>query len=372
MPVINVIVQTDISRSGRVRQLESMFDVPAQERQTLKWHGEIPYDDKPWNIGLIVGPSGCGKSIIARHLFGDRVDISHEWKGKSVIDDFNPALSMEDIATICQSVGFNTIPAWMRPYNVLSNGEKFRVDVARRLLEYDDPIVIDEFTSVVDRQVAQIGCHAIQKIIRKRKRQFVAVACHYDIIEWLQPDWIFEPGTMTFQWRCLQPRPKLNIEISRVEYEAWQIFAPFHYLTRELNTAAVCYGLWVEGILASFMGVLHFPHPKVKNIKRDSRLVTLPDYQGLGLAYVLSETVASAYKALGYRFRNYPAHPALIHGHDKSPMWAMVKRPGTYLSAGQKISGTIGFAKETRPCAVFEYIGPAMDKDIARNLIEAR
>ena len=40
---------------------------------------------------------------------------------------------------------------------------------------------MDEFTSVVDRQVAQIGAHAIQKYVRKHGRQFVAVSCHYDI-----------------------------------------------------------------------------------------------------------------------------------------------------------------------------------------------
>jgi hypothetical protein len=115
-----------------------------------------------------------------------------------VIDDFAGTLSMEQVSSACQAVGFNTIPAWLRPFYVLSNGERFRVELARRLLELSDPIVVDEFTSVVDRQVAQIGAHAVQKYVRRNKRKFVAVSCHYDIVDWLQPDWIFEPATMHF------------------------------------------------------------------------------------------------------------------------------------------------------------------------------
>jgi hypothetical protein len=105
------------------------------------------------------------------------------------------------------------------------------------------------------------------------------------VIEWLQPDWMFEPATMTFQWRSLR-RPTLNVEISRVDYLAWKLFAPFHYLTAELNHSAACFVLFVEGQAASFGGVLHRPHRAAANIKGLSRLVTSPDFQGFGLAKV--------------------------------------------------------------------------------------
>lgn len=161
MPSVDVVVESELSNSSRVRQLEAMFDVPPSEKCRLSWKGEIPIEGQPWNVGLIVGPSGAGKSTIARNCFGEHVDF--DWPGKSVIDDFRKESSVADIATICQAVGFNTIPAWLRPYRVLSTGERFRVDLARRLLELPDPIICDEFTSVVDRQIAQIGAHAVQK-----------------------------------------------------------------------------------------------------------------------------------------------------------------------------------------------------------------
>src|SRR5262245_53828220 len=224
MPTLDVVIESRVSNSVRARQLEGMFDVPREDKQKLTWSGNVPIEQRDWNVGLIVGPSGSGKTTVARAMFGERLDVRHEWRGDSVLDDFAPALGIADVANVCRSVGFNTIPAWLRPYAVLSNGEKFRVEIARRLLEDSDPIVIDEFTSVVDRQVAQIGSYAVARHIRRQKRKLVAVSCHYDIVDWLDPDWILEPATMSFQWRLLRGRPKIAVEISRVDYSAWQLF----------------------------------------------------------------------------------------------------------------------------------------------------
>lgn len=355
-----------------------MFDVPRSEYSTVEWHGDVPIDDESWNVGLIVGPSGAGKSSVARQLFGDAVDRGYDWREDSVIDDFAPRLSMQDIAEVCQAVGFNTIPAWLRPYHVLSTGERFRVELARRLIEDDGLLVFDEFTSVVDRQVAQIGAHAAQKYIRRHNRQFVGVSCHYDIIDWLQPDWILDMPAMTLERRSLRRRPELDITISPVPYATWHTFAPFHYLTRELHRAAQCYALFVGDRIASFMAVLHRPHAKVRDIKGISRIVTLPDWQGLGLAFVLADTLGAAYKALGYRLHFYPAHPPFIRNVDKSPKWAMKKRPGVYGSWGRTHNDSAdhtrirdSWGNGGRPCAVFEYVGAAMDRLDAARLIGA-
>lgn len=371
MPSIDVIRQTKIGTSSRVRQLEGMFDVPRSKTETLKWAGDVPLDEKEWNVGLIVGPSGAGKSTVAAELFPDELSAEFAWGGASVLDDFADHLSIQDISESCTAVGFNTIPAWRRPFSVLSTGEKFRVDLARRLVESAEISVVDEFTSVVDRQVAKIGSHAAQKYARKRGGKFVAVTCHYDVSEWLQPDWTLELPQVRFSWhrrrlRCdgTAQRPDIEVSIAAVQYETWKLFAPFHYLTNSLNRSARCFALFVGERIAAFSGVLSFPHPKVKNIRRCSRLVTLPDWQGLGLAFVLSDTLGAAYKRLGYRYRTYPAHPALIRAFDRSKMWGLVKAPGKIFNP----AGPLNLGG--RPCAVFEYAGEVMpDKSIAKALL---
>ena len=368
MRQLDVEVATDLKQTPRVKQLSGMFDVPARDKLTQRWQAELPLDESDWRVGLIVGPSGSGKSTIARQLFGEAATL--EWTAGSVCDDFAADYSIEQIAEICQAVGFNTIPSWMKPFGVLSTGEKFRVELARHLLEGGADIMVDEFTSVVDRQVAHIGCQAVQKYVRKHERRFVAVTCHYDVIDWLQPDWTLEPATMTFQWRSLQRRPELNVEIARAPYESWKLFAPFHYLTAELHRGAACFVLFVEGVPASFAGVLHRPHPKAEDIKGVSRLVTLPDYQGLGLAMILVDWLGAAYRAVGLRLHTYPAHPALVRSFDKSPNWVMRKRPGTYSSVSA--TRTLPERYNPRPCAVFEFVpagAPAITAADAKALL---
>ena len=375
MSAINIVIESEISRSDRCRQLEAMFDVPPQEKQRLEWAGELPIDDKEWNVGLIVGPSGSGKTTIGKELFGKSYNPPLKWKGKAVIDDFSKDKSIDDVSKVCAAVGFNTIPAWFRPYAVLSTGEKFRVEMARRLLEIPDPIVVDEFTSVVDRQVAQIGAHAVQKYIRRNGKKFVALSCHYDIIDWLDPDWIFEPATMKYVARgLLWRRPEVKCEIKRVGYEAWRIFAPFHYLTAELHKAARCFVVFVGDRPTAFAGVLKKPNwrKKGRDIQGISRVVTLPDWQGLGLTPALATYLGAAYRALGWRLRAYPAHPALIRVADKSPLWKLIKKPGLVQKAGKSQAGKRAFRSMrtvSRPGAVFEYCGPAMEREPAEKLI---
>lgn len=367
MPAIDLIIESEISRSTRARQLEALFDIPPEKKCSLRWTGELPIENRDWNVGLIVGPSGCGKSSIARAVFGGAFQPDLAWNGASVIDDFDAGLSMEDISKACQAVGFNTIPAWLRPFAVLSNGERFRVDLARRILELPDPIVVDEFSSVVDRQVAQIASHAIQKFVRARKRKFVAISCHYDIADWLQPDWVLEPATMAFTPRgCLQRRPRLDVTISRVPYSAWKMFAPYHYMSADLHPGARCFGLWVGDRLAAFAGILPKPISNGKDrgswIAGVSRVVTLPDWQGMGLAFVLLDNLAAAYKGLGKRFRNYPAHPAFVRACERSANWRQAKLAGRFSTVG-----AAGFGG--RACAVFEYCGASMPRRDAENLL---
>jgi GNAT superfamily N-acetyltransferase len=216
--------------------------------------------------------------------------------------------------------------------------------------------------------VAQIGAHAVQKYVRANKRQFIAISCHYDIIDWLQPDWIFEPATMHYTAReGIQRRPSLQVHIGRVPYSAWRMFAPFHYLTAALSPAARCFAMFVNDHPASFGAMLCRPHPRVKDVWGLSRLVTLPDWQGLGLAMILSDTLGAAYKAWGKRMHTYPAHPSLVRSFDRSPNWSMRKRPGVFtaLNKGNAQFGKFG----GRPCAVFEYCGDAMPIDDALRLI---
>ena len=193
MQHFNIVRKNNVKKTFRVAQVMSDFDVKL-EHSNENFIGDIDLP-KNWNIGLICGGSGTGKTTIINELFKDNIITSFNWTDDSVLDNMPKDISTKDIEKMFYAVGFGSVPSWLKPYKVLSNGEKMRVDLARALLEKDF-IVFDEFTSVVDRQVAKTACIAINKAIKNTNKKFIAVSCHKDIIEWLQPDWLFDTDEM--------------------------------------------------------------------------------------------------------------------------------------------------------------------------------
>ncbi len=184
--------ENKIKDTFRVSKIMGQFDLkPSHSNEHFIGEIELP---KKWNIGVIVEPSGTGKTTIANELFGDKI-VKNEYTHESVIDDMPENCSIDEIGRMFYAVGFGSTPSWLKPYSVLSNGEKMRVDLANAMLK-DDFCIFDEFTSVVDRNVAQTMCIATNKFCHKNNKQFIAVSCHYDILDWLQPDWYFDTGQM--------------------------------------------------------------------------------------------------------------------------------------------------------------------------------
>lgn len=205
MPDFNIVKKADIEKTFRVAKVMADFDVKSEHAQE-HFEGTIQLPNK-WNIGVIVGASGTGKTTIAKEMFADWFVQDFQYNSKSVIDDMPKAASVEEIEKMFYAVGFGSVPSWLKPYSVLSNGEKMRVDLARALLDKNQ-VCFDEFTSVVDRNVAQTACIAINKAVKKQNKQFIAVSCHYDILEWLQPDWVFDANTMSMVFQYAHDQSK--------------------------------------------------------------------------------------------------------------------------------------------------------------------
>jgi len=193
MQNFNIIKKSEIKQTYRVSKIMNDFDVKL-ENSNEKFKGEIELP-KEWQIGVIVGSSGTGKTTIANELFSEYMNFNFKYTHKSVIDDM-PNIDIKEIEKMFYAVGFGSVPSWLKPYNVLSNGEKMRVELARQLLT-SDYVVFDEFTSVVDRQVAKAMCIALRKVMNKYDdKKFVAISCHKDILDWIEPDWVFNTDNM--------------------------------------------------------------------------------------------------------------------------------------------------------------------------------
>jgi GNAT superfamily N-acetyltransferase len=363
MPTTTISVSVPIQRTPRVQQVEGLFDLPPSRQAELRWEVVLPLDEQLWQIGLIVGPSGCGKSTIARRLWPLQLAYNLAWPAdRAVLDAFPEGQSIKEIVALLSSVGFSSPPAWLRPFHVLSTGQQFRVRLAVLLAACPDLAVMDEFTSTVDRTVAQIGSHALAKTVRQRGQKFIAVTCHEDVEAWLNPDWVYRPDANTFTWRLLQRRPAIELQICRVGREAWQVFKHHHYLSSALAPAAVCFAAFWKWRMVAFSAWVNALTRR--GGKREHRTVTLPDYQGVGIGHALSTHLAAMWKALGHRAASTTTHPAFIAARQRSPHWRMVRAPS--LARGQSRFRHAN----TRLTAGFEYLGPPLDALVARRLLD--
>lgn len=304
-------VQVDLLTQELVEPFDYKFD------GTETFYPWLLPDDLPaqWGIGVIVGASGTGKSTLLES-FGE-VENPQWSDWLSIASHFDSAADASDRLA---AAGLMSIPEWCKPYNVLSTGQKFRADLARSI---KNGAVIDEFTSVVDRNVAMAASTALARYVRNNGVSNIVVAtCHRDILDYLEPSWIIDtdrgmyaPNQGHFQ------RPNLDLTIYPADRRVWDYFAPYHYLSDSHNKSARAYMAVWEGQLVGFNSVISFPSGTVKNAYRGHRLVVHPDFQGFGFGHRISEAVAQHYLDNGCRYFAKTAHPRLGGYRDQSPLW---------------------------------------------------
>ena len=230
------------------------------------------------------------------------------------------------MAAALSSVGLGSVPAWLRPFSVLSNGEQFRANLARLIAEAPDRAVLDEFSSVVDRQIARVGAGAFAKAWRRTPGQVVLLSCHYDILDWIQPDWVFDTATGQFQRGWLRRRPRIDVDLWQCAWEHWPTFEPHHYLKLPHMIAATNYVATVEGQLVAHLAV----STRSRTEARACRLVVMPEWQGAGVGLRFLDAVCELWRTGANRYGRpmltlfHTSHPGLASALRRSPRWTQV------------------------------------------------
>ena len=205
------------------------FDIQNKEETSVKIpinFGECKMFD--WNIGVIYGGSGTGKTTLLKEFGNLTIDKFDE--EKPLISNFD-WLEPKEATFLLSAMGLASVPTWLRPYSLLSNGEQYRASLAYKVgkASENDVILIDEFTSVVDRDVAKAMSNALQKYIRRTNKKIILASCHFDIMEWLLPDWTYSPLKGKVEKSCrLKQKPKIELQVFRCRYETWNIFKQHH------------------------------------------------------------------------------------------------------------------------------------------------
>jgi ABC-type lipoprotein export system ATPase subunit/GNAT superfamily N-acetyltransferase len=324
---------------------------------------ELPTD----GIVLIVGTSGSGKSTILKSL--PDYKTAKIYPGTDVITNFSKPERGEELLLAC---GLRSIPTWFRPACTLSNGEFHRFEMAMAL---DQGIsTIDEFTSVVDRDTAKSLALSIRKFYDRRGATdpLYIASCHRDIVEWLDPDYVYDTDLCVLENRRspfrLGTRPELVLTIKSASVLSWKYFSKYHYLDTAISKSAHYYVLLLGNKPIGFHAAIHSTNRDIHSYWRGHRTVILPEFQGMGIGTAFSDAIAKIYVDRGLRYFSKTAHPSFGEHREKSPLWRPTSmnrksRVGSYLNKDGTAREMKGYGGTTtvrdayRVCYSHEYIG---------------
>lgn len=228
--------------------------------------------------------------------------------------------------------------------------------------------------------------------------RYVAVGARgSEFVERLEPDWVLDMseeggllsrgwvrppevasgrGKRRGQWEAWArwfggERVRLRVEVVRDDRwlkRLWPRLRRFHYLDHGLHPSCRGYvAVWDgEGLGrgsrgATVVGIAATIHNAGKSgMRRVSRLVVPPDYQGVGIGMKLLDATAAAEAAEGHRVTIRSGHPAVIRALSRRRGWAFrsMSRMGsqhagsTLKRTGGQLAGSWG-----RSSCGFEWVG---------------
>jgi GNAT superfamily N-acetyltransferase len=280
----------------------------------------------PGRIVFLTGPSGCGKSTaleqVARTFAGailvHRIPFPAD---AAVIDAVAPWAPWDETVRILTGCGLGDPQLWLRRFDELSEGERFRARLARGLAFHlrsgsSAPLICDEFCSLLHRRAAKATAFMLRKTVTRRRLCVVAASAHEDILPDLRPDAVLRLGgtngcaglrnsTRRLEGRLSLLR-RLRIEHgSKRDYEA---LAAMHYrATDELGFVDKVF-IMRDPAEGDVVGIVVYAHPPIELSLRNSatkgrfvrnparlnrevrilrRLVIHPDLRGCGLGHDL-------------------------------------------------------------------------------------
>jgi len=335
-----VHLESEVAKSFRCVKAANSLDINVEEKS--KHDFKITADlDTEFNIGLIVGASGSGKTTLAKKIFGKDCFKTLIDESRPIIDQLPSELNYDQCAALLSGVGLTSVPCWIRPVYTLSNGQKARAEACLQMLGQN--AIIDEWTSVVDRNVGKVMSHCIQKHARRMRKTIVLCSCHYDVIEWLNPDWIIDCNKQEYIERrsmvgTFKRTDRLRLDIREVSKHSWPYFSKYHYLSARLPTGKIfTYGLF-RG--KDQIGFLCFAAYIIGNQKTffPNRVVIHPDYAGLGLGIKIVVETSKLMVLKGYNIKGKGTSLALYKCLLRDPLWTFRKlsRPIKQGTSGYK------------------------------------
>ena len=351
------------------RSIKAAQSVDLDVKEKLIHHMEITADvQSDYNVGLIIGASGSGKTTMAKEMFGPACFDEMLDSSKPIIEQFRKSMSYDECAAALTGIGLSQVTSWVKLAGALSNGQKARAEAALQMTSLRPFVVIDEFTSVVDRNVAKAMAHCVQKFARKFNKKITLISCHYDVADWLNPCWIIDCNAETYTdrrslWRSFIRSEDLNFEIAKCHRSTWKRFSKYHYLSHRLPGGHIeTFGLYLDGKQIGFQCFANYvPTRKGKvRMMHSNRTVIHPDYVGFGAGIRLIDITSQMMVDNGFivaaKFSSIPVYKAM----KRNPFWRLVDVSNNtgkqQYKTGVNMSRNTGMRQATKTFS-FRYVG---------------
>lgn len=366
---IDVKLQSEVFTNFRCQVAANSLDIDVKKKSIHHLHIDNVAIKDNWNIGLVYGASGSGKTTLVKKLFGDDIFKSIIDEETPIINQLPSNLSYEECANLLNGIGLNSVPCWIRPVKTLSNGQRARAEAVLLMSQDSEIVFIDEWTSVVDRTIAKAMSLCIYKFAKKYNKKIVLLSCHYDILEWLKPDWMIDCNKQQFELPksdafFFTEREKLQFTIREVGRETWKYFSKYHYLNDNLPAGKIfLYGLFHNDNQIGFQCFANYtPHSdkSKKIIYHSNRTIIHPDYNGLGLGIMLiNETSSLLLQKVDCKIMAKFSSTPVFKAMRKQKQWRFLgeQREMGIKRKGKGMQRASGFRDKGIKFYNFEYIG---------------
>jgi uncharacterized protein len=183
---------TERSNTGyTARALAGMFGLADSSGRRVVLCEELKIDLSPGQILFITGPSGSGKTCllqILKRCFWPYLDLNEIVPDPEKIlpDQFD--LPLPAALEFLSLAGLADATIFLRTPGELSDGQRFRFQLALALARKPKYLFIDRFADDLDRLTAQILAVNIRKFATRFNTAFVLASPNSDFIDQLRPE----------------------------------------------------------------------------------------------------------------------------------------------------------------------------------------
>jgi ABC-type ATPase with predicted acetyltransferase domain len=190
--VINRAFTSSVERSPRVLEIAEGFGLGLTDKEFVIYDN-LAIDIDQGDVVYINGQSGSGKSVLLRDLSAAMseqgvtiADLNKiEFPERPVIDLIGQTTT--HAIDLLAKAGISDAWIFIRKPSELSDGQRYRLKLAK-LMESDAQVwIADEFGAVLDRVTAKAVAFNMQKVARANGKTLMVATTHTDLKDELGP-----------------------------------------------------------------------------------------------------------------------------------------------------------------------------------------